>query len=283
MEKEIYTYEFPHPAITADCVVFGFDGKDLEILLIKRAIEPDKGKWALPGGFMQIDETIEDCARRELTEETGLIVEKFEQFRAFSEVKRDPRERVVTIAFVAFVKQCNVRGGDDADDAKWFTLDDAPHLAFDHDYILRKALQYIREKIHFEPIGFDLLDENFTIPDLQRLYEAILGVKFDRRNFQKKIIQLGILDEIEEESNINNFIPTRDTSFKLRDIDELFPQEKNIFANMKPNMELSTILLEDSQNYECEEKSVGRKAKKYKLNEKKYDEIKQNHNFKLEF
>ncbi len=177
-----YTYEYPHPAVATDCVVFGFSGRSLEILLVERGIEPFKGAWAFPGGFLQMDETAEACARRELGEETGLQIQSLKQLGAFTGVHRDPRERVISIAFYALVRPSEVRGGDDASNARWFPIEDAPPLAFDHDYILRKAQQQLRKDIHFEPVGFDLLDPAFTMSELQRLYESILGVRFDRRN-----------------------------------------------------------------------------------------------------
>lgn len=175
-ENETFTYRYPHPAVTTDCVIFGFDGKELWILLIERGQEPCKGMLAFPGGFMQIDETLEECARRELKEETTLEVEKMEQFRAFSSVGRDPRERVISVAFFGLVKMAAVRGGDDAKSAQWVRIDEVPQLAFDHDDILREAILALKKKIFFEPIGFDPLDETFTFPQLQRLYETILGI-----------------------------------------------------------------------------------------------------------
>ncbi len=190
-----YEYNYPHPAVATDCAVFGFDGQSIKILLIKRGIEPYKGCWALPGGFLRMDETTDQCMRRELYEETSLTPTVIEQFSVFSAVDRDPRERVISIAYYSLVKKSDVRGGDDASDARWFALNALPSLAFDHREILAKALQTLREKIHFEPIGFDLMDKHFTIPDLQRLYESILGVKFDRRNFMKKILQVGVITE----------------------------------------------------------------------------------------
>lgn len=192
-----YTYQYPHPAVTADCVIFGFDGVTIRVLLIQRGLEPYKGKWALPGGFMNMDETAEQCAARELEEETGLKNTTVEQFYTFSEVGRDPRERVITVAHFALVRLSEVRGGDDADVARWFGLDEIPSLAFDHDRILRMALNRLKERICFKPIGFELLPEVFTMTELQNLYEAILEVKFDRRNFYSKILKLGILTETE--------------------------------------------------------------------------------------
>ena len=197
MSENKYCYKYPHPSVTADCVIFGFDGLNLKVLLIQRGIEPFKGRWAFPGGFMQMDETIEECAHRELQEETGLVVNTVEQFHIFSDVNRDPRERVLTVAHYALVRLADVEGGDDAARAQWFAQDEIPSLAFDHDRILRMALSTLKERICFEPIGFELLPEVFTMTELQNLYEAILEVKFDRRNFYNKMLKLGILSEAE--------------------------------------------------------------------------------------
>ena len=198
MEENNYCYKYPLPAVTTDCVIFGFNGERLQVLLIERGIEPYKGKWALPGGFLKMDESAEECARRELKEETGLEGAYMEQFHTFSSPERDPRERVVTIGYFALIRQQEVKGGDDAAAAKWFPLDETPALAFDHDFILRKATQRLREQLHFQPIGFELLPEKFTLKELQSLYEAILGIHFDRRNFAKKMFHLEILTDIEE-------------------------------------------------------------------------------------
>lgn len=197
MNEQNYCYKYPHPAVTADCVIFGFDGVGIKVLLIQRGIEPYKGKWAFPGGFMKIDETAEECAQRELEEETGLKNASVEQFYTFSDVGRDPRERVITVAHYALVKLSEVKGGDDAATARWFAMDEVPGLAFDHDRILRMAVNRLKERICFEPIGFELLPAVFTMTELQNLYEAILEVKFDRRNFYNKMLKLGILSEAE--------------------------------------------------------------------------------------
>lgn len=198
MEEKNYCYKYPHPAVTADCVIFGFDGVAIKVLLIQRGIEPYKDKWAFPGGFMQIDETVEECAKRELEEETGLKTTSVEQFYTFSDVNRDPRERVITVAHYALVRLEEVKGGDDAMSAQWFAMNEIPSLAFDHDRILRMAVNRLKERICFEPIGFELLPEIFTMSALQNLYEAILEMKFDRRNLYNKMLKLGILSEAEE-------------------------------------------------------------------------------------
>lgn len=196
MEENKYCYRYPHPAVTTDCVIFGFDGTNLKVLLIERGIEPFKGKWALPGGFLKLDESAEQGAQRELKEETGLDTAYIRQFHTFSDPDRDPRERVITIAYYALVRLQEVVGGDDAARAEWFDLDDVPPLAFDHHRILNMATSELRRQIHFEPIGFELLSKQFTIKQLQMLYEAILGVKFDRRNFYKKMQHLELLTQI---------------------------------------------------------------------------------------
>lgn len=208
MQRKIYTskkmstlpycYEYPRPAVTTDCVIFGFDGTKLKVLLIRRGIEPFKGRWAFPGGFLQPDETAETGALRELREETGIGHAYLEQLHTFTDPERDPRERVITIAYLALIKISEVQGGDDADEAQWFALDEIPQLAFDHDRIFRMAVLRLRERIHFRPIGFELLPEKFTLRELQMLYEAILEVRFDRRNFTKKMLHLELLTELDE-------------------------------------------------------------------------------------
>ena len=209
-KKGQYTYEYPHPAVTADCVVFGYDGKELKVLLIKRGQEKEAsvtayvGEWALPGGFLDVDEdkTIVHTAQRELKEETGLKLplKSFKEVGSFSYYKRDPRERVITIAHYARVKLIEVQADTDADKAEWFSWSDIPHLAFDHDKILRVAFSRLKQNIHFEPVGFELLPEIFTLPQLQNLYESILEVKFDRRNFANKMKHYEILTEVEDET-----------------------------------------------------------------------------------
>ncbi len=267
MKKEQYTYDHPHPAVATDCVVFGFDGYELKILLIERGIEPYKGAWALPGGFVRIDETAEQCALRELREETGLRLNYLKQFKAFSEVNRDPRERVISIAFYALAQKADVQGGDDAAQARWFALTDVPRLAFDHDYILRKAMEELRKDIHFEPIGFGLLDQEFTMSELQRLYEAILGVQFDRRNFHKKILQTGIIEEADDDTDTMFFGKNRE--MRSMSIDALFGG-----STKKPDS--YPIAHDDSR-------STRRWGTKFRFNKQRYDKFKEDNSFRLEF
>ena len=200
MEELKYHYQYPHPCVTTDCVIFGFDGTKLNVLLIERGIDPFKGRWAFPGGFLKMDETALQGAKRELYEETGLKDAYIHQFHAFSGVDRDPRERVITVAHYALVKLAEVEAATDADKAEWFSRKDIPHLAFDHDQILRVAFSRLKQDIHFQPVGFELLPDTFTLPQLQNLYESILEVKFDRRNFANKMKHYEILTEVADET-----------------------------------------------------------------------------------
>lgn len=205
MSTETYTYRYPHPALTADCVIFGFDGEQMKVLLIERGLKPYKGMWALPGGFMKIDETIEEAARRELFEETGLKGVFMEQFKVFSDVDRDPRERVVTVAFIALVRPADYHlvAGDDAANALWFDHNMLPPMAFDHAEIIRQAREHLSEVLRIKPLAFELLNKVFSISELQRVYEAISGVRYDRRNFHRKAMQSGLLVEISNNFSTN--------------------------------------------------------------------------------
>lgn len=198
MEELKYCYKYPHPAVTTDSVIFGFDGTKLKVLLIERGQEPHKARWAFPGGFVRMDESCEEGVLRELQEETNMSCSYMEQFRTYSNPNRDPRERVITVAYLALVKTQEVQAGDDASKAQWFDINEVPQLAFDHDVILRDALKHLRERIHFQPIGFELLPEKFTMRQLQNLYESILDVHFDRGNFSKKMLHFNILTPLDE-------------------------------------------------------------------------------------
>jgi 8-oxo-dGTP diphosphatase len=195
-----HTYEYPRPALTVDCVVFGLDEDELEVMLIRRGLEPYAGRWALPGGFVHLDETLEEAARRELEEENGLSKVYLEQLYTFGALDRDPRERVVTVAYYALVKLSDhkVRAATDAADAAWFSLGDLPDLAFDHAHILEVALDRLKSKVRYQPIGFELLPKKFTLTQLQRMYEIILDRPLDKRNFRKKILGMDLLIELDE-------------------------------------------------------------------------------------
>ena len=195
-----FTYHYARPAVTVDCVVFGLDDQDLKVLLIQRDIEPFAGRWALPGGFVKMDETLEESALRELGEETGLTKVFLEQLYTFGNLGRDPRERVVTVAYYALVKLLDhkVQAATDARDAAWFAVDDLPKLCFDHDDIVETALKRLQGKVRYQPIGFELLPPKFSLTQLQRMYEIILERTLDKRNFRKKVLSLDILDELDE-------------------------------------------------------------------------------------
>ncbi len=195
----MHEYEYPRPALAVDCVVFGLDADDLKVLLIQRALEP-RHKWALPGGFVHIDETLDDAARRELREEAGVTDAFLEQLYTFGELDRDPRERVVTVAYYALVKLGDhaIRAATDAEGVAWFSLDDLPPLAFDHRRIVEVAHERLRGKLRWAPIGFELLPPRFTLTQLQRVYELVLGTDLDKRNFRKKILSMDLLVETDE-------------------------------------------------------------------------------------
>lgn len=203
------TYEYPRPALAVDCVVFGTDLTDrqhpLKVLLISRRDEPFKGCWALPGGHVHTSdgpdqgESLEAAAYRELEEETGIRVTYLEQLYTFGDPGRDPRGRVVSVAYFVLVRTADhrVNPGSDAENALWWGVDSpCDTLAFDHDRILQVAVERLRAKVRYTPIGFNLLPPRFTLAQLQALYEAVLGSTLDRRNFRKRILAMGILVEV---------------------------------------------------------------------------------------
>lgn len=188
-----YTYEYPKADNTTDAVVFGLDieNRSLKVLLIERGREkePFYGSWALPGGFIRMDEDLDTSVKRELEEETGLQLAYLEQLATFGKPGRDPRGRVISVAYWAIVRpdQVTVEGRDDAKQAKWFDVADLPSLAFDHKDILDLALQRLRGKLSWCPVGVWLLPEQFTLSELRTVYEIILGREIDRGNFRKKM------------------------------------------------------------------------------------------------
>lgn len=195
-----FQYEYPRAALTVDIVVFALDEEDLKVMLIQRDLKPYQGQWALPGGFVHVDETLEVAARRELQEETGLKDIFLEQLFTFGEIDRDPRERVVTVAYYSLVnlEGHNVQASTDARNAAWFSLGELPDLAFDHATILKAAQERLRGKVRYQPIGFELLPEKFTLRQLQHMYEVILDRELDKRNFRKKVLGMEIVQETDE-------------------------------------------------------------------------------------
>jgi len=223
------TYEYPRPALTVDIVVFALDAEDLQVMLIQRDLEPYKGHWALPGGFVRIEETLEGAARRELQEETGVRDIFLEQLYTFGSLNRDPRERVVTVAYYALVnlEGHDVRASTDARNAAWFPVNDRPKLAFDHTTILDAAYERLRGKVRYQPIGFELLPEKFTLRQLQHLYEVILDRELDKRNFRKKVLGMGIVKETNEIEKDVAHRAARLYRFHKRSYDRLFKRGFN--------------------------------------------------------
>ena len=195
------THGYPTPSLTVDVVVFCILQDCLQVLLIQRGREPFRGFWALPGGFVEIDESLDDAALRELQEETGLSYAYLEQLYTYGEPGRDPRGRVVSVAYFALVPRDAaglVRSGSDASQAGWFPVDALPTLSFDHGEIMAYALRRLRYKLEYSAVGFELLPEAFTLSEIQRVYEIILGEKLDKRNFRRRILQAGIIEPIPE-------------------------------------------------------------------------------------
>ena len=207
--------------VAVDAVVFGyFDKKDLQILLIKRNIEPFKGGWALPGGLVLDDESLDDAVKRELYEEAGIKPDFLEQLYTFGNVGRDPRNRVVSVTYLGLVNPSyhNLSADSDADDAQWFSVNELPELAFDHQIIIDTALKRLRTKIQYQPIGFNLLNEEFPFSDLENLYKTIVGQEIDRRNFRKKIMSYGLLNETENVKKQGSGRPGRLFTFNQKKI-----------------------------------------------------------------
>ena len=225
-----FTYEYPRPALTVDCVVLALKNDDLAVLLIQRDQEPFAGQWALPGGFVEMDEPLEGAAKRELEEETGITDVRLEQLHTFGDPGRDPRGHVVTVAYCTLTKLADhrVRADSDARDVAWFPIDDTPKLAFDHDRILETARQHLREKLRHRPIGLELLPRKFTLRQLRPLYEGILARPLDERNFRKKILQMGILTELDETETDVAHRAARLYSFNTNECDRMTERGLNL-------------------------------------------------------
>lgn len=187
--------------LTVDAVIFGYESEPrISVLLVERKYDPFANMWAIPGGFVKNSETLEDAVYRELEEETGVNIGYLEQLYTFGEPNRDPRQRIVSVAYFGLVRPDNYqpKASSDAKKARWFDINELPELAFDHQRILEEALKRLRAKITYEPIGFELLGERFPFSDLENLYTTLLGREIDRRNFRKKIMSLQILDVLGE-------------------------------------------------------------------------------------
>jgi 8-oxo-dGTP diphosphatase len=201
--------------VAVDIVMFTVVRDHLEVLLIERGIPPYQGSWALPGGFVLPGESLEDAARRELRDETGVRDVFLEQLYTFGEPGRDPRGRVVSVAWYALISGDRpLQATSDAADARWWTVSGLPPLAFDHDRILGLALERLRGKLEYTTVGFQLLPPRFTLTELQTVYEAILDRKLDKRNFRRRIDMLDLVGETDELRRDGAARPARLYTFK---------------------------------------------------------------------
>jgi 8-oxo-dGTP diphosphatase len=222
-----HSYEYERPGVAVDCVIFGLDldEENLRVMLIERDLKPFRGMWAIPGGFVRKGESLEQAAIRELREETGISDVYLEQLYTFGEPDRDPRGWVVSVAYYALVSpdKHSVVASTDARRAQWFPVTRLPRLAFDHPRILDVALDRLRGKVTYAPIGFELLPEKFTIKQLQKVYEIVLGRKIDNRNFRKKIFGMNVLRELGE---IQRGVPHRAARLYMFDVRKYRKLEK---------------------------------------------------------
>jgi ADP-ribose pyrophosphatase YjhB (NUDIX family) len=207
----MYCYDFPHPAVTADIVIFTIRDRKLKILLVRRAGEPYRGAWALPGGFVEPNEALDQAAARELEEETGVTGVFLEQLYTFGEPNRDPRERVVTVAYYALIPSDRLRlqAADDAEAVGWFAMDDLPTLAFDHADIVAMAHKRLVAKLDYSTIAFAFMPAKFTLTALQEVYEIIRQEAIDKRNFRKWALSLKQIQETKEKRRVGIHRPAK--------------------------------------------------------------------------
>jgi 8-oxo-dGTP diphosphatase len=211
----MYSYPLSSRILLAiDCIIFGFDGKDIKLLLVKRNFEPEMGKWSLMGGFLKEEEDLEAGASRILYDLTGLKDIYVEQLEVFGKVNRDPAERTVSIVFFALIRiEDHDAEAVKSHNASWISLDKCPQLIFDHEQMVLRAIERLRYKAALHPIGFELLPEFFSIPQLQKLYEAIYNTPLDRRNFSRKLLSTGLLIDTGHKSS--NSTTKKATLYKL--------------------------------------------------------------------
>lgn len=207
----MYCYDFPHPAVTADIVIFTIRDRKLKILLVRRAGEPYRGAWALPGGFVESNEALDQAATRELEEETGVTGVFLEQLYTFGEPNRDPRERVITVAYYALIPSDRLRlqAADDAEAVGWFAMDDLPALAFDHADIIAMAHKRLVAKFAYSTIAFAFMPAKFTLTELQEVYEIIRQEAIDKRNFRKWALSLKQIQETKEKRRVGIHRPAK--------------------------------------------------------------------------
>ncbi|GCF08551.1 NUDIX hydrolase [Dictyobacter arantiisoli] len=213
-EAEAHHYDvnkYERPSVTVDVLMMSLRQRDLQILLIKRRSWPYEGMWAIPGGFVMMNESLEAAAKRELQEETGVQDVYLEQLYTFGDPGRDPRTRVVTVVYFALLdsERLQVRAASDATDVGWFSVYELPQLAFDHQGIIDYALNRLRNKLEYTTIAFNLLPDHFTLRELQSVYEIILHKRLDKRNFRKKILSTNVLEDTGEKKMEGTHRPAR--------------------------------------------------------------------------
>lgn len=220
---------YDHPAVTVDIVLFTIMDEDLKVLLVQRRVEPYEGFWSLPGGFVRMEESLEEAALRKLKEKTNVDEVYLEQLYTFGNIDRDPRARVITIAYYALVssERFTLKPSEAVSDVNWHSIYDLPELAFDHQIIMDYALQRLRNKLGYTTVGSQLLPEKFTLPELCRIYEVILDRPIDKRNFRKKIAFMDVLEDTEETTQKFSKKPAKLYRFKHADIIELPQGNKN--------------------------------------------------------
>jgi 8-oxo-dGTP diphosphatase len=202
---QTYYKEHKKFLVAVDCIIFGFDKEGLKLLLIKRKFEPCKEQWSLMGGFVSEGENIDDAAKRVLFDLTGLSDIYLEQLYAYGDVKRDPAGRVISVAYFALIKTEDYDSSlGELHGAKWVNIINKPSLIFDHDIMVDKALARLKRRVKNQPVGFELLSEKFTLPQLQKLYEAIFQEEFDKRNFRRRILSMDLLIKLNEKDKINS-------------------------------------------------------------------------------
>jgi 8-oxo-dGTP diphosphatase len=212
--------KYDKPSVTVDVIIFTIQDTQLHILLIRRKVWPFENDWALPGGFVKMKESLEEAAKRELLEEAGIENVYLEQLYTFGEPARDPRTRVITVAYFALIPSPNLTltATTDASEAKWFSINDLPNLAFDHGEIIKYSLERLKSKINYTTIAASLLPDSFTLTQLQKVYEVILGENLDKRNFRKKILSLDLIEETKEINKGNPHRPAKLYRFKTKQV-----------------------------------------------------------------
>lgn len=221
-----------HPILVAvDCIIFGFDGQELKLLLIKRSFEPEKNKWSLMGGFLKPDETLDEAANRVLNQLTGLEGVYLEQLHTFSDPSRDPEERTISVAYFALIDIHQYETQlSEAYHAEWFLLNKKPRLIFDHDDMVRMAQKQLRYRAAIHPILFELLPQRFTVPQLQSLYEGVYDTLFDNRNFTRKLMSTGLLIKQKEKDKSSS----KKGAFYYKLNKRKYKANQNAFLNLVP-------------------------------------------------